>query len=108
MHIVCIGVTDYVCLYIVELICFFALDLLYTRYHILYTRYHYSNLMSSLLLSVIALAQCRCFSLKFYFLLCVTTLVSESCECSNHIYLLLFTSVVRQFVPWVGGNTYNV
>lgn len=101
MHIVCIGVTDFICLYIVELICFFALDLLYTRYH-------YYNLMSSLLLNVITLAQCRCFSLKFYFLLCVTAFVSESCECSNHIYLLLFTLVVRQFVPWVGGNTYNV
>lgn len=33
MQTICIGVTDYVCLYIVELICFFALDLLYTRYH---------------------------------------------------------------------------
>ena len=101
MQTICIGVTDFICLYIVELICFFALDLLYIRYH-------YSNLMSSLLLNAIALAQCRCFSLKFYFLLCVTAFVSESCECSNHIYLLLFTSVVRQFVPWVGGNTYNV
>ena len=101
MQAICIGVTDFICLYIVELICFFALDLLYTICH-------YSNLMSSLLLNVIALAQCRCFSLKFYFLLCVTAFVSESCECSNHIYLLLFTSVVRQFVPWVGGNTYNV
>ena len=101
MQTICIGVTDDICLYIVELICFFALDLLYTRYH-------YSNLMSSLLLNVITLAQCRCFSLKFYFLLCVTTLVTKSCECSNHIYLLLFASVVRQFVPWVGGNTYNV
>lgn len=101
MQTICIGVTDFICLYIVELICFFALDLLYTRYH-------YSNLMSSLLLNVIALAQSRCFSLKFYFLLCVTAFVSESCECCNHIYLLLFASVVRQFVPWVGGNTYNV
>lgn len=101
MQTICIGVTDFICLYVVELIYFFALDLLDTRYHC-------SNLMSSLLLNVIALAQCRCFSLKFYFLLCVTTLVTKSCECSNHIYLLLFTSVVRQFVPWVGGNTYNV
>lgn len=105
MQTICIGVTDYVCLYIVELICFFALDLLYTRYHYYIL---YSNLMSSLLLNVITLAQCRCFSLKFYFLLCVTAFVTKSCECSNHIYLLLFASVVRQFVPWVGGNTYNV
>ena len=39
MQTICIGVTDYVCLYIVELICFFAFDLLYTIYHyyILYT-----------------------------------------------------------------------
>lgn len=36
MQTICIGVTDYVCLYIVELICFFALDLLYTRYHCFY------------------------------------------------------------------------
>lgn len=107
MQTICIGVTDYVCLYIVELICF-----LHWTYYILdtiaFTICHCSNWMSSLLLNVIALAQCRCFSLKFYFLLCVTALVTKSCECSNHIYLLLFTSVVRQFVPWVGGNTYNV
>ena len=33
MQTISIGVTDDICLYIVELICFFALDLLYTRYH---------------------------------------------------------------------------
>ena len=49
MQTICIGVTDFIFLYIIELICFFALDLLYTRYH-------YSNLMSSLLLNVVALA----------------------------------------------------
>jgi hypothetical protein len=47
MQTICIGVTDYIRLYIVGLIYFFALDLLSTRYH-------YSNLCSSLLLEVIA------------------------------------------------------
>ena len=107
MQTICIGVTDDICVYCRTYL-LFCIGLTIYYIPLLYTRYHYSNLMSSLLLNVITLAQCRCFSLKFYFLLCVTAFVSESCECSNHIYLLLFASVVRQFVPWVGGNTYNV